>query len=106
MFLKSFCNTLLPSEEWTETSDILHNYVEFVKVRMQCTNKGTIDQAKSGFYRAFKKIAANRKWKEKTKPRGYHISLPRISRSFTNEGRTGLGCNSYEFCEKIFIDKK
>ena len=100
-FLDDFVALLKPSDTSSKTKDLLDSYLDYIKIRT-----GSIvlhNQAQSGFFHAFKKKALITGLKQCSKPRGYYVEIPRISRrsfrkTFCEEEKPVF--------EKRFIDKK
>ncbi|CAC5424340.1 unnamed protein product [Mytilus coruscus] len=105
-FLNSFCDTLMPSEDYIKTSVVRQIYLEYVKIQMQSTDSKILDHAKKGFFRQFKIEACKRNFRDRTKPRGYYISINRTIRSRIDKDTSHVPSNPKELCEKIFIDNK
>lgn len=99
-YLKSFCDLLEPSDCISTTDKILEAYLRYISIR---SGNIYIDQAETGFRRSFRTIALNRKWRESSKPRGYYVMMPRISRKVVGTNNKEHVKN-YKF-ERLFIDK-
>lgn len=99
-YLNNFCNLLESSDCISTTAKILEAYLRYIYIR--CGNIYT-DQAKTGFRRSFRKFALQQKWRESSKPRGYYVTIPRISRISVSENNDELDKNNR--FEKLFINK-
>ena len=102
-YLSDFVDLLECSETPIRTSDLVSSYLSYIRTRTEyrCNE----NQAKSGFNRAFKKIATVRKIDSCTSPRGYYVKLPRLLRHTTPQSENIRVISAELLIKKIFIDK-
>ncbi|CAC5401487.1 unnamed protein product [Mytilus coruscus] len=101
-YIEDFVKLLKSSDIAVKSTDLKGIYLRYVSART-----GAVDlyhQASSGFYRRFKKLAIIYKIKISTKPRGYYVDLPRISRK-TIHCATEESISGRQFFERKFVNK-
>jgi hypothetical protein len=99
-YIEDFVKLLKSSDIAVKSTDLKRIYLRYVSARTEAVDLH--HQASSGFYRRFKKLAIIHKIKECTKPRGYYVNLPRISRKTIHSATESI--SERQFYERKFVN--
>ncbi|CAG2201019.1 unnamed protein product [Mytilus edulis] len=100
-YIEDFVKLLKSSDIAVKSIDLKCVYLRYVSARTESLDLD--HEASSGFYRRFKKLAIIHNIRISTKPRGYYVELPRISRKTIDSSTESI--SGRQFFERKFNTK-